>query len=673
MKPLAFLVLIMLSCMIRPSLAQQNPQSLKGEIRGKVINDSTKAPLDFASINLEIRGIRKASVLTDEDGFYAFTKLVPDTYDILLSYIGYKNVVIKGIVVTGDCITFQNIPMKRSNSKALEDVLILSKKPLIDPDGVNKMTKTSKELVRLPQRNVNSIANTAAGVDSRSLPQLKFRGARADGTAYYIDGVRVQSNQTSASTPLPNIDTYAAIKENQFKSTKSEPLSTFSIDVDKASYAIARRYLNNNQLPPIDAVRIEELINYFPYQIEHTNLGHPFSIKTEVSKSPWDTSHKLIHITLKAPELKMEQAPACNLVFLIDVSGSMQSPDKIELLKDCMKLLTKQLRPEDKVSIVVYAGAAGLVLEPTYGNHKINILNAIDALSAGGSTAGGAGIQLAYTTAREHFIEGGNNRVILATDGDFNVGITNIHELTKLIEKERESGVYLSVLGFGLGNLKDETMEILADKGNGNYHYIDQLLEGKKVLVKEIGSTLFTVAKDVKIQIEFNPNHVKSYRLIGYENRLLNNEDFNDDKKDAGEIGAGHCVTAIYEVLLTGNETSAAVDDLLYQQLHLTELGKGNELLTVKVRYKKPTDSKSIKFELAVSNTTTSFTNASTEMQFAVSVAMFGMKLRNSPFVKNISYDQLIQLSKLSKGIDDDGYRSELIQLIEKAQLIASR
>lgn len=425
----------------------------------------------------------------------------------------------------------------------------------------------------------------------------------------------------------------------------------------------------------MDAVRIEELINYFPYQIEQTHSIHPFSIKTEVSNSPWDTSHKLVHITLKAPEIKMDQAPASNLVFLIDVSGSMQSPDKLDLLKDCLRLLTKQLRPEDKVSIIVYAGAAGMVLEPTSGNHKNEILNAIDGLSAGGSTAGGAGIQLAYSIARKHFIDTGNNRVILATDGDFNVGITNINDLTKLIEKERESGVFLSVLGFGMGNLKDETMETLADKGNGNYNYIDQLLEGKKVLVNELGGTLFTVAKDVKIQVEFNPNYVKSYRLIGYENRLLNNEDFNDDKKDAGEIGAGHCVTAIYEVITYENETTPKVDvdDLKYQQTQLTALGKGNELLTIKVRYKKPAEAKSTKFEIAVLNTDASFYNATKEMQFSVSVAMFGMKLRNSPFIKDITYDKLIQISKSSKGSDEDGYRSEMIKLIEKAQLIASR
>lgn len=673
MKTLAFLVLIMLSCMIRPSQAQQKPESLKGEIRGKVIDDSTKAPLDFASILVEVLNIQKGSVLTDENGDYLFTELVPDTYTVLVSYLGYNNMVIKNVIVTSGCISFQNISMVRSNTRELQDVLILSKKPLIDPDGVNKMTKTSKELKSLPQRNVNSIANTVAGVDVRYSRFPKVRGARSDGTAYHMDGVRMQSNQSSSLTQFPNNDAYASIKENQFKSTKSDPLSTFSIDVDRASYAIIRRHLNNNQLPPIDAVRVEELINYFPYQIEHVNSDHPFSIKTEVSNSPWDTSHKLVHITLKAPEIKMDQAPASNLVFLIDVSGSMQSPDKIELLKDCMRLLTKQLRTEDKVSIVVYAGAAGMVLEPTFGNHQTKILNAIDALSAGGSTAGGEGIKLAYSIARKHFINGGNNRIILATDGDFNVGITNINELARLIEKERESGVFLSVLGFGMGNLKDETMETLADKGNGNYNYIDQLLEGKKVLVNEIGGTLFTVAKDVKIQIEFNPNHVKSYRLIGYENRLLNNEDFNDDKKDAGEIGAGHCVTAIYEVIPFESEIAPKIDELKYQQSQLTEIGKSEELLTVKVRYKKPTDTKSVKFELAVSSSNTSFYNASNEMKFAVAVAMFGMKLRNSPFVKDISYSQLIQLGKSTKGSDEEGYRSEMIQLIEKAQLMASR
>ncbi len=675
MKNQLFLVLIMLSCMIRPSQAQPKLQTLKGEIRGKVLDSITKKPLDYVSVTiLNDQSVIVAQVLTDDDGGYIVKQLEPGIYTVKVSNLGYFNMSITQVVVKADEISFVNIPMNiDSQGVALQEVCVVRKRPLIDADGVNKTTRTSKEIIALPQRNVNSIANTMAGVDSRSGATPTFRGSRADGVVYYIDGVRVPGNNSSAPTTYSTDETYVKIKENQFKSTQSDPLSTFSIDVDKASYAVVRRYLNDKQLPPQDAVRIEELINYFPYEVEPTTSVHPFSIKTEVATSPWDTTHKLVHIILKAPEIKMEQAPASNLVFLIDVSGSMQSADKIELLKDCMRLLTKQLRSQDKVSIVVYAGAAGMVLEPTSGKHKAEILAAIDALSAGGSTAGGAGIKLAYSTARKHFIEGGNNRIILATDGDFNVGITSIDDLTKLIEKERESGVFLSVLGFGSGNLKDETMETLADKGNGNYNYIDQILEGKKVLVNEIGGTLFTVAKDVKIQLEFNPNYVKSYRLIGYENRLLNNEDFNDDRKDAGEIGAGHCVTAIYELVTSESEVSAKVDELKYQQQQLTDKGNSNELLTVKVRYKQPNEITSTKFEVPVLNNSIAFQDASNEMRFALSVAMFGMKLRNSVFVKEVTYHQIIEMSKASKGADDEGYRSEMIKLIETAELIASR
>lgn len=676
MKRMSFMVLIMLSCMVRPSQAQHKSKapSPLGEIRGKVTDAKTGKALDYIAVTLTQNGTVVSQVLTDDEGSYVMKYIKPGEYVIKVANMGYRNTVVKGIHVKADEISFVSIKMESNpDGVVLSEVVIMRKKPLIDPDGVNKSTKTSKEIMALPQRSANMIANTVPGVDSRSGNTPNFRGSRADGTAYYVDGVRVNSSNPAVPTTIPSDETYVKITENQFKSTKSDPLSTFSIDVDKASYAIVRRYLNSRQLPPQDAVRIEEMINYFPYNYKDETSPHPFYMHTEVTNAPWDSSHKLVHIVLKAPEIKMEEAPASNLVFLIDVSGSMSSDDKLPLLKECMRLLTKQLRSKDKVSIVVYAGAAGLVLSPTDGDDRHKILNAIDRMSAGGSTAGGAGIQLAYEIARKEFIKDGNNRVILATDGDFNVGITDIDDLTKMIEKERESGVFLSVLGFGSGNLKDETMETLADKGNGNYNYIDQLLEGKKVLVNEVGGTLFTVAKDVKIQIEFNPAFVKSYRLLGYENRLLNNEDFNDDKKDAGEIGAGHCVTAIYELVTAEDTKKTKVDDLKYQQSQLTEAGKGEELLTIKVRYKQPTASNSVKFEVPVVNRYQSFAAASTEMRFALSVAMFGMKLRNSPYMNHVSYNEILKLSKSAKGSDDEGYRAEMIQLIETAQLLATR
>lgn len=675
MKPTVLLVLIMLSCMVRPSLAQTPNPVTKGEIRGKISESETKKPIDFANVTLlNSKGLVVAQERSDDNANFIFKKLDSGFYNIKVTYLGFYNIEITNIQVRPNAITFQNILMKKGEGTALQCMVIASKPPLIRADGVAEKPLPSGTLKSTGTRNVNSLANLAAGVDSRAGSGPTIRGSRADGTAYYMDGVRVQGNTNgSAPTTIKNDETYVKIKENQFKLTRTDPLSTFSIDVDKASYAIVRRYLNDQQLPPKDAVRIEELINYFPYAVEQGSSSHPFMVKTEVTTSPWDATRKLLHIILKAPEIVMEKAPASNLVFLIDVSGSMESPDKLYLLKDCMRLLTKQLREQDQITIVVYAGAAGVVLEPTKGDDKEEILNAIERLSAGGSTAGGAGIQLAYTMARKHFKVGGNNRIILATDGDFNVGVSSPEELTKLIEKERESGVFLSVLGFGTGNLKDETMETLADKGNGNYNYIDNILEGKKVLVNEIGGTLFTVAKDVKIQLEFNPQYVKSYRLLGYENRLLNHEDFNDDKKDAGEIGAGHCVTAIYELITSADEVPSGIDTLKYQQQALTAAGKGNELLTVKVRYKLPQGSESNKFEIPVSNSDKIFSEASNEMKFALSVAMFAMKLRNSSFVKKISYQQIIDISKASKGTDDDGYRAEMIKLIATAELLASR
>jgi Ca-activated chloride channel family protein len=689
MKSKLLLVMLVCSCM---SIAVK-AQSLKEEIRGKITDYDDKTSLAYTSVSAfsSINHQVKAQVLSNEDGTYKIANLDTGLYDIQFHFLGYKKIILQGRV-RKDTILFANVRLHKEDSKMLETVVVKAKVPLIRPDGAN--VKTIGDPIKLSTRNINSIANVAAGVDSRAGQTPTFRGSRTDGTAYYADGVRVQGSATPAQTNgtqvqtggLPhqmaaapmlvqNDETYTRIEENKFKTTKDEPLSTFSNDVDKASYAVVRRYLNDHMIPPADAVRIEEMINYFPYDVKAENQLHPFSIKTEVSQSPWNKDHKLVHITLKAPEIDTKEAPPSNLVFLVDVSGSMQSYDKLYLLKDCLKLLIERLKPSDHISMVVYAGNEGLVLDGVRGSEKTTILNALDQLSAGGSTAGGAGINLAYKIAEKHFIKDGNNRIILATDGDFNVGVSSPEELTKLIEQKRETGVFLSVLGFGTGNLKDANMETLADKGNGNYSYIDNILEGKKVLVSEAGSTLFTVAKDVKIQIEFNPKYVRSYRLIGYENRLLNNEDFNDDKKDAGEIGAGHCVTAIYEIITKeeGKTEVSAVDDLKYQQQTLTAAAITTELMNVKVRYKKPDGKTSIKFEIPVYDTEKPFEQVSEDMRFAVAVAVFGMKLRNSSFVKEIQYDQIIQMCKAAKGTDEGGYRAELIKMVETAQLLASK
>ena len=368
---------------------------------------------------------------------------------------------------------------------------------------------------------------------------------------------------------------YKAEKEIGFKATDKDPQTTFSIDVDRAAYTNVRRFImQNGQLPPKDAVRIEEMINYFDYNYAQPKGKDPINIETEISDSPWNKGLKILHIGLQAKTIPTDNLPASNLVFLIDVSGSMSDPNKLPLVKTAFKLLTDQLREKDKVAIVVYAGAAGLVLPPTSGKEKNKIKDALDNLSAGGSTAGGAGIELAYKTAFENFVKDGNNRVILATDGDFNVGVSSNDDLEKLVENKRKSGIFLSVLGFGMGNYKDSKMEILSDKGNGNYAYIDNLLEAEKVFVKEFGGTLFTVAKDVKLQLEFNPKYVKAYRLIGYENRVLANEDFKNDAKDAGEMGSGHTVTAIYEIIPAGVESAFLPDKLKYQQLTIPLLAQ---------------------------------------------------------------------------------------------------
>ncbi|MEO6638396.1 MAG: von Willebrand factor type A domain-containing protein [Ginsengibacter sp.] len=472
-----------------------------------------------------------------------------------------------------------------------------------------------------------------------------------------------------------NTEEYDNIAENDFHKVTDDPLSTFSIDVDAASYSNVRRYINSKQLPPAGAVRIEEMINYFKYQYPQPTGKDPFSINTEISDCPWNKENKLLLIGLQGKNIPVQNLPASNLVFLIDVSGSMMSENKLPLVKASMKLLTDQLREEDRISMVVYAGNAGLVLPPTSGSDKIKIKTAIDALEAGGSTAGGAGIQLAYKTATEHFMNKGNNRIILCTDGDFNVGASSNDDMVRLVEKERNHGIYLTVLGYGMGNYKDSKMEQLADKGNGNHAYIDGINEAKKVLVTEFGGTLFTIAKDVKLQVEFNPEKVAGYRLIGYENRLLNKEDFNDDKKDAGELGSGHTVTALYEIIPAGVQSDflKSVDSLKYQK-NKTEVTTAfnEEMLTIKFRYKAPDKDAS---ELIIHNVIdrqVNINSTSANFRFAAAVADFAMLLRNSKYRGNSSYHQVMQLAKSAVGDDEEGYRGEFINLVKKASRLQS-
>jgi Ca-activated chloride channel family protein len=472
--------------------------------------------------------------------------------------------------------------------------------------------------------------------------------------------------------PVPSTvadaESYAAIDENKFRRVADQPLSTFSIDVDTASYANVRRFLNEGRLPPADAVRVEELINYFRFDYADCIQGAPFGVTTELVPCPWNSRHRLALIGLQAKRLPEGRTPPRNLVFLLDVSGSMATSDKLPLVKNAMKMLAETLTSQDRVAIVTYAGTTGIALPATRGDRNAVIQSAISSLSAGGSTNGGAGIQLAYQIANENFVKGGINRVILATDGDFNVGITSIDDLGRLIEEKRASGVFLSVLGVGTGNLKDATMEKLADKGNGNYSYLDSLTEARKVLVAEAGSTLVTVAKDVKIQIEFNPAQVGAYRLVGYENRRLKARDFNDDTKDAGEMGAGHSVTALYEVVPAGEEVDApGIDPLKYQRPEQTApraTVASSELMTVKVRYKKPDGDKSSLVTVPVAGRNTT---GSKNIGFAAAVAEFGMLLRDSAFKADATWADAVRLASSHRGDDPDGYRAEFVRLVELA------
>lgn len=475
--------------------------------------------------------------------------------------------------------------------------------------------------------------------------------------------------------PIPHpqpVDTekYQEFDENGVKQVSASPLSTFSIDVDTGSYSNMRRFINRGQLPPKDAVRVEEMLNYFNYhQTAPQNTNQPFSVNTELMTSPWNSDRKLLKIGLKGYEVPKTELGNANLVFLLDVSGSMNSPQKLPLLKSSLKMLTKQLDSDDRVSIVVYAGAAGMVLKPTPGNEYAAISNALDQLNAGGSTNGGQGIELAYNLASENFIKDGINRVILATDGDFNVGLSDTNALKELIKKKREQGITLTTLGFGQGNYNDHLMEQIADVGNGNYAYIDNINEARKVLVDELSSTLSTIAHDVKIQVEFNPQLVSEYRLIGYENRALANEDFNNDKVDAGEIGAGHQVTALYELTMH-NAKQQSVDSLKYQAAN-TKPSDSNEIANVKLRYKLPNQKVSQLIEQVIDKSQLS-KQPSADLKFATTVTAFGQLLRGGKYLQDYSIDDMINLALANKGSDEFGYRSEFIQLMRTAQTLSS-
>ncbi len=607
--------------------------SMAATIEGNVSDNLTGNSITGAEVKLYKMGIIIRTVKTDKVGMFEFKELDEGPYSIKVKASGYEEYQQKNIILEKGDFHRITIFMNAEQIVELDELKVIE-------DCCTEAEESAPIAFYSASRNRNA--------------KQSFCG----GTASYDDSY-IQHNTES----------YDFIQENGFKDVINDPLSTFSIDVDRASYANVRRFINNSQMPYADAVRVEEMINYFDYDYENPNEEHPFATHLEIGDCPWNKNNKLLMIGIQGEEMDSEEIPACNLVFLIDVSGSMNSENKLGLLKKSFRLLVDKLRPEDRVSIVVYAGAAGCVLPSTSGKNKATILASLDKLTAGGSTAGGAGIKLAYEIAVENFIKDGNNRVILATDGDFNVGASSDGEMERLIEKKRDLGVYLTVLGFGMGNYKDSKMEKLSNKGNGNYAYIDNIMESNKIFGQELWGTLYTIAKDVKIQIEFNPGKVKEYRLIGYENRMLNKEDFNDDKKDAGEIGSGHTVTAIYELVLNdGSESSGKVDPLNYQS---TSVVKSNDIMTLKIRYKKPNQDFSRLITRIVSEKDLEKKSNSKNFMLAVSVAEFGMLLRNSEFKGSASYDHVLLWAKRAKGEDQYGYVAELITLVEKTQLLA--
>jgi Ca-activated chloride channel family protein len=604
-------------------------------ITGTITEDETGEPVFGAAVIVKELN---TGTISDLDGKYSLT-LPSGSYTLVFQHVGYETRTFSAIKIKEGETRILNVQF--STGLEMLDMVIISETEERKQDRSNKAIKKSEKMYLAPP------APAASG-------------------GIYAPG--------DVQPPDFNTEAYDVIQENRFREVTVEPLSTFSIDVDRAAYANVRRFLNGNQLPPKDAVRIEEMINYFTYDYAQPAGKHPFAIFTEYAECPWNPDHRILHIGLQGKDLDLSKAPASNLVFLLDVSGSMNSPNKLPLLKQAFKMLTDNLRPDDRVAIVVYAGAAGLVLPSTPGAKKDKIMAALDRLEAGGSTAGGEGIKLAYKTAKENFIPGGNNRVILATDGDFNIGASSDAEMVRLIEDKRDEGVFLTVLGFGMGNYKDSKMEKIADNGNGNYAYIDNLREAKKVLVNEMSGTLFTIAKDVKIQIEFNPAQVQAYRLIGYENRLLNKEDFNDDKKDAGELGAGHTVTALYEIIPVGVSAPEVmrVDPLKYQQTSGVRTGVDiKDLATIKLRYKAPESNVSELIELVVKDLGKRTDATSDNLRWAAAVAEFGMLLRDSEYKKDASWKHVLDNAKSAKGKDEEGYRAEFLRLVETAELLS--
>ena len=691
--------LVLMLCLV---LSSWQIQAQEKTITGTVTADFDGIPLQ--GVNVIIKGTSQGT-LTNLEGKYSIKVSADDV--LLFSYLGYKKIskkvndaLVIDVIMQIDNSTLDEVVTvgygthNRTISTGSVSVVNSEKTETKKKDnysqilsgqaaGVNVATGSGQpgQSATIIIRGRNSLTKDVEPlfiIDGVPVDEANFRSLKkrdiakmsvlkdAGATSIYgnrgAGGVILINTKKGNQNPV-NQEHYAKIHENPFKYSSQTPLSTFSIDVDKASYSNVRRMINNGETVPPNAVKLEEMVNYFNYNYPQPIDEHPFSINTEVVETPWHKETQLVRIGLQGKTYANDILPASNLTFLIDVSGSMGSHNKLPLLKSAFKLLVNQLREKDKVSIVVYAGAAGVVLEPTSGDQKEKILEALDHLNSGGSTAGGAGIKLAYKLAEKHFKNNGNNRVILATDGDFNVGASSDDDMQSLIEEKRKSGVFLSVLGFGYGNYKDSKLETLADKGNGNHAYIDNMQEAQKVFGKEFGGTLYTIAKDVKIQVEFNPKKVQAYRLIGYENRLMADADFVYDTKDAGELGSGHTVTALYEIIPLGIKSDYLKNkpDLKYTTSKATE-NYDDELFTVKFRYKKPKEDTSIEMVHIQKDTITA---ASIDSNFTAAVALFGMQLRNSKYYNNATTTKVIELAEKGRGKDVDGYRAEFIRLVK--------
>ncbi len=645
------------------------PVPPQGRVSG-IVQDATNARIPGATVTAtNVDTGATVSGTSNPAGEYEFQDLQPGRYRITASLPGFQTTVADGIQLAASTDAKRDVTLQVGSVAEMLDVL--SARPQLNASGADRGGRSVSQGRAPAQKNSERRQELAAMPPPPPPPAAAAPPPPPPARPGPAPGVPSTRDSARADYFYPGgRESYDAINDNPFLPVAQNPLSTFAVDVDTASYANVRRYLNQFQRPPHDAVRIEEMINYFTYDYPQPSGNNPVGASIEAAAAPWSPQHRLVRVAIKAKDIEAARRPASNLVFLLDVSGSMQPQERLPLIKEGMRMLVGQLTANDRVTIVTYAGTTGVALRPTRGDQKDAILGLIDSLQAGGSTNGGSGIQLAYQQAVANFITGGVNRVILATDGDFNVGITDRNALLRLIEDRAKSGVFLSVLGVGMGNYKDATLEMLADKGHGNFAYLDTLNEARKVLVEQMSGTLITMAKDVKVQVEFNPGVVDAYRLIGYENRALRNEDFNNDLKDGGDMGAGHTVTVLYEVVPRGVAINApGIDPLKYQPRAAAPVQNvSNETLTVKIRYKEPAGSESKLLVFPLVDREQTFARSSADLRFAAAVASFGMILRDSPYKGTSTIESVLSIAEDSLGSDRNGYRREFLQLVERAR-----